>query len=178
MSKTTNESTTTTTISKADLMGKTTPDLLALAGTSTPDVVALILAVVAERAQAPVVGALTITMLPGGYVEIRDKAGFRGDVARLTVDRAMALSAPGVAERLRKAAEATAKAWPADRCTRYWNAYKAAAADPAIKALLDSSDKAKAAEGRKLRDAAALAGADVVATPETPTTTASTLSTF
>ena len=155
------------TITKSDLLGKTTPDLLALAAGASPETVALILAVVADRAQQPVVGALTISMLPGGYIEVRDKAGFRGDVCRLTVDRALALSAPGVAERIRKAAEATAKSWPAERCTRYWDAYKAAAAEPAIKALLDSSDKAKAAEGRKLRDEKAMAAAD-----STTTTTA------
>ena len=168
------------TITKSDLLGKTTPDLLALAATSTPDVVAMILAVVADRAQQPQVGALTISMLPGGYIEVRDKAGFRGDVCRLTVDRALALSAPGVAERIRKAAEATAKAWPAERCTRYWDGYKAAAAEPAIKALLDSSDKAKQAEGRKLRDEKAMAAADstttTTAAPQASTTPA--LATF
>ena len=162
------ENSSTTTITKADLLGKSTPDLQALVAGASQETVALIVAVLAERAQQPVVGALTISMLPGGYIEVRDKAGFRGDVCRLTVDRALALSAPGVAERIRKAAEATAKAWPAERCNRYWDAYKAAAAEPAIKALLDSSDKAKQAEGRKLRDEKAMAAADAV--PSTPTT--------
>lgn len=157
------------TITAATVSGMGIPELVALIPqyAADPTILAVLQAALTAKASQPVVGTLTISMLPGGYIEVRDKAGFRGDVCRLTVDRALALSAPGVAERIRKAAEATAKAWPAERCARYWDAYKAAAAEPAIKALLDSSDKAKAAEGRKLRDEKAMAAADSTTTTST-----------
>ena len=176
-----NEQTTTTTITAATIAGLGIPELVALIPqhAADPAILAVLQAALTAKASQPV-AALQITMLPGGYIEIRDKAGFRGDVCRLTVDRALALSAPGVAERIRKAAEATAKAWSAERCTRYWDAYKAAAATPEIKALLDSSDKAKQSEGRKLRDEKAMAAADstttTTAAPKASTTPA--LATF